>query len=73
MNQMARKAGELGNLLRARTSSGAPPSAECLGTFFVELRRPNEALAAFKQALAMAPNTLNSVNGAKQAALNIAQ
>jgi hypothetical protein len=51
----------------------APPSAECLGILFLKLHRPNEALAAFKQALAMAPNTLNSVNGAKQAALNIAQ
>ena len=35
----------------------APPSAECLGTLLLELRRPDEATVAFRQALAMAPNT----------------
>ena len=46
----------------------APPSAECLGMLLLKLRRPDEAAVAFRQALAMAPNTLRSVNGAKQAA-----
>lgn len=51
----------------------APPSAECLGTLLLELRRPDEATVAFRQALAMAPNTLRSVNGEKQAAAMLRQ
>jgi tetratricopeptide (TPR) repeat protein len=41
----------------------APPSAECLGTLFLQLHRPHDALQAFRQALAMAPRTLHSVRG----------
>lgn len=50
----------------------SPPSAECLGMLFLKLHRPKEALAAFQQALTLAPNTLNSVKGAKQADTEIA-
>lgn len=45
-----------------------PPSAECLGMLLLEAKRPSEAAAAFQQALAMAPNTLQSVVGAKNTA-----
>lgn len=45
----------------------APPSAECLGTLFLEMKRPSEAASAFQQALGMAPNTLQAVVGAQEA------
>lgn len=45
----------------------APPSAECLGTLLLEMKHPSEAASAFQQALVMAPNTLQSVVGAREA------
>lgn len=51
----------------------APPSAECLGMLLLKLGRPDEATMAFRQALAMAPHTLRSVNGEKRAAAMLRQ
>jgi tetratricopeptide (TPR) repeat protein len=45
-----------------------PPSAECLGMLWLDMRRPAEAAAAFRQALTMAPNTWQPLMGASRAA-----
>jgi tetratricopeptide (TPR) repeat protein len=41
------------------------PSAEMLGDMLSEMNRPAEALVAYKVALEMAPNTLDSLQGAQ--------
>lgn len=43
-----------------------PPSAELLGMLLLKQNRPAEAKAAFQTALALAPNTLHSVQGIKR-------
>lgn len=44
-----------------------PPSAELLGILLLKQHRPAEAALAFEAALAVAPNTLHAVEGAKKA------
>jgi tetratricopeptide (TPR) repeat protein len=44
------------------------PSAEMLGDMLDDAGRASEALAAYQEALAMAPNRLDSLRGARQAA-----
>lgn len=44
------------------------PSAEMLGDVFLLLKSPGEALDAYKVALTIAPNRLNSLIGAREAA-----
>ena len=44
------------------------PAREQLGDLLLEIKRPEEALAAFERALADAPNRLNGLAGAARAA-----
>lgn len=44
------------------------PAGEMLGDMLLLLERPQDALAAYKEALALAPKRLNSLVGAAEAA-----
>jgi Flp pilus assembly protein TadD len=48
-----------------------PPSAELLGALLLKLHRSSEAALAFQTALELAPNTLHSIEGAKEAASSL--
>jgi tetratricopeptide (TPR) repeat protein len=48
-----------------------PPSAELLGTLLLTLHRRSEATLAFQTAVELAPNTLHSIEGTKEAASGI--